>query len=37
VATEAAPALVAVAFAAALLRDSRPMIAEIKERFVAPQ
>jgi hypothetical protein len=36
VATEAALALVAFAFAAALLRNSRPMIAEIKERFVAP-
>ncbi|QFY08775.1 DUF624 domain-containing protein [Nonomuraea phyllanthi] len=35
VATELAPALLASAFAAALLWNSRPMIAEVHDRFIA--
>ncbi|MER6000595.1 DUF624 domain-containing protein [Nonomuraea angiospora] len=35
VATELAPALLASAFAAALLWNSRPLIAEVRERFTA--
>ncbi|MFC5814915.1 hypothetical protein [Nonomuraea harbinensis] len=37
VATELAPLALASAFAAGLLRNSRPMIAEIRERFVSGQ
>lgn len=37
VATELAPLALAPAFAAGLLRNSRPMIAEIRERFVSGQ
>ncbi|MFD2352612.1 hypothetical protein ACFSTC_30040 [Nonomuraea ferruginea] len=36
-ATELAPLALASAFAAGLLRNSRPMIAEIRERFVSGQ